>query len=98
MRAGRSTPAILSASKYQLGIEYLSDRGGRFSGRTQALKESTITFDYKIASGLLMRFEWGRDFSNQPYFFTSMQNVFNKDQSTATAGLIWWWGRKQGLW
>jgi len=37
--------------------EYLSDRGGLFSGLTQALKENTVTFDYSLADGFLMRYE-----------------------------------------
>ena len=78
--------------------EYLSDRGGLFSGLTQALKENTITVDYKVADGLLMRYEWRRDFSNQPSFLSDKQGVLSKDQNTATLGLIWWWGRKEGSW
>jgi hypothetical protein len=45
-----------------------SDRGGLFSGLTQALKENTVTFDYSLADGFLMRYEWRRDFSNKPSF------------------------------
>jgi hypothetical protein len=78
--------------------EYLSDRGGLFSGLTQALKENTVTFDYSLADGFLMRYEWRRDFSNKPSFLTEVQNVLSKDQTTATVGLIWWWGRKEGSW
>ncbi len=78
--------------------EYMSDRGGLFSGLTQALKENTVTFDYKLADGFLMRYEWRRDFSNQPSFLSDVQNVLRKDQNTATVGLIWWWGRKEGTW
>ena len=78
--------------------EYLSDRGGLFSGLTQALKENTVTFDYTVADGFLMRYEWRRDFSNKPTFLTDVQNVLSKDQTTATVGLIWWWGRKEGSW
>ena len=78
--------------------EYLSDRGGLFSGLTQALKENTVTFDYKLFDGFLMRYEWRRDFSNQPSFLTSTANVLSKDQTTATVGLVWWWGRKEGPW
>jgi hypothetical protein len=78
--------------------EYLSDRGGLFSGLTQALKENTVTFDYSLADGFLMRYEWRRDFSNKPSFLTDVQNVLSKDQTTATVGLIWWWGRKEGSW
>jgi hypothetical protein len=78
--------------------EYLSDRGGLFSGLTQALKEDTVTFDYSLADGLLMRYEWRRDFSNRPSFLSDVQGVLSKEQTTATLGLVWWWGRKEGAW
>jgi hypothetical protein len=88
------TPKIAMAGR----AEYLSDRGGLFSGLTQALKETTATFDYKFAEGFLMRYEWRRDFSNQQSFLTSMDGVLSKEQQTATAGVIWWVGRKEGVW
>ena len=78
--------------------EYMSDRGGLFSGLAQALKENTVTFDYKLADGFLMRYEWRRDFSNQPSFLSDVQGVLKNSQNTATLGLIWWWGRKEGSW
>lgn len=78
--------------------EYMSDRGGLFSGTTQALKESTVTADYKLANGFLMRTEWRRDYSNQPYFNTDTVNSKSKSQSLATLGMIWWFGGKQGVW
>jgi hypothetical protein len=77
--------------------EYLSDRGGLFSGVTQALKETTLTADYKFAEGFLMRSEWRRDFSNQPFFLTNAPGALKKDQNTATLGLVWWFG-KEGSW
>ena len=88
------------ASRMALGTraEYLSDRGGLFSGITQALKENTVTFDYKLTDGFLMRYEWRRDFSNEPTFLTDQQGVLAKTQSTATLGLMWWWGGKEGAW
>jgi hypothetical protein len=79
-------------------VEYLSDRGGLFSGITQALKETTATFDYKLTEGFLMRYEWRRDFSNQPSFFTDKNGVLSKEQQTATVGVVWWVGRKEGAW
>jgi hypothetical protein len=79
-------------------VEYLSDRGGLFSGITQALKETTATFDYKLSEGFLMRYEWRRDFSNQPSFFTDRNGVLSKEQQTATVGIVWWAGRKEGAW
>ena len=78
--------------------EYLSDGGGLFSGLNQALKETTVTFDYNLGNGFLTRYEWRRDFSNQPSFLTDVQGLLSKQQNTATIGLIWWWGRKEGSW
>lgn len=78
--------------------EYFSDRGGMFSGVTQALKETTLTYEYKLADGFLARFEWRRDFSNQPFFLTETPGQLKKEQNTATVGLVWWWGQKQGSW
>ena len=88
------TPKVSLAGR----AEYLSDRGGLYSGITQALKENTITFDYSVADGFLMRYEWRRDFSNKPTFLSAAQGVLSKDQNTATVGLVWWWGQKQGSW
>jgi hypothetical protein len=79
-------------------VEYLSDRGGLFSGVTQALKETTATGDYKLADGFLVRGEWRRDFSNRRFFLTDTPGLLNRDQNTATLGLIWWIGRKEGAW
>ena len=78
--------------------EYLSDRGGLFSGTTQALKEFTLTGEYKFAEGFLARAEYRRDWSNRPYFLTNDLNTLKKEQNTATLGFIWWIGRKQGAW
>jgi Putative beta-barrel porin-2, OmpL-like. bbp2 len=88
------TPKIALASR----AEYMSDRGALFSGISQALKENTVTLDYKVSDGLLMRYEWRRDFSNQPSFLSDVQGVLRKEQNTATLGLVWWWGRKEALW
>lgn len=88
------TPKIALATR----AEYMSDHEGLFSGISQALKENTVTFDYKLADGFLMRYEWRRDFSNQPSFLSDVQGVLKRDQNTATLGLVWWWGRKQGSW
>ncbi|HKS83759.1 MAG TPA: outer membrane beta-barrel protein [Candidatus Acidoferrales bacterium] len=86
--------------KFAIGTrsEYFSDRGGLFSGTTQALKEVTLTAEYKFAEGFLVREEWRRDFSNQPFFLTEAPGVLKKDQNTATVGLVWWFGLKQGGW
>lgn len=79
-------------------FEYLSDRFGLFSGVTQALKEHTLTAEYKFGDGFLLRGEYRRDYSNLPFFLTDLPGVLKKEQNTATLGLVWWWGRKKGPW
>jgi hypothetical protein len=78
--------------------EYLSDRGGLFSGTTQALKEATATYEYKFADGFDGFLEFRRDWSNRPYFQTDHIASPSNHQNTATVGLVWWYGGKQGAW
>ncbi len=96
-------------AKYQLTprtyiagrTEYLNDHGGLFTGITsyiEALKEVTATYDFQVADGFDMRWEYRRDISNQPLFLTSEQNIYSTHQDTATLGVIWWFGRKQSPW
>jgi hypothetical protein len=78
--------------------EYFDDRGGLFSGTTQALKEVTFVADHIVAPGFLARAEYRRDFSNQRFFLTDTTGVLARAQTTATLGLVYWWGMKQGSW
>jgi hypothetical protein len=79
-------------------FEYAADGAGLFSGVSQALKEATITLDQRLADGFLVREEYRRDFSNQPYFYTNMLGRLKREQNTATLGLIWWFGPKKSPW
>jgi hypothetical protein len=88
------TPKFAVATR----AEYMSDRGGLFSGATQALKEVTVTGQYQFAPGFMMFDEWRRDFSNQPYFLTDTLGLLKNEQTTATVGLVWWFGQKSGSW
>jgi hypothetical protein len=96
-------------AKYQLTprtyiagrAEYLNDHGGLFTGITsyiEALKEVTATYDFTLANGFDMRWEYRRDISNRPIFLTNQQDSYSTDQNTATMGVIWWFGRKPGPW
>ena len=78
--------------------EYLSDRGGLFSGTTQALKEVTGTYKHTIADGLDAFIGFRRDWSSVPYFTTHNVGAPSDHQTTATLGLVWWYGGKQGSW
>jgi hypothetical protein len=92
------TPKIALAAR----LEYLSEKaaasGGLFTGISQALKEHTLTAEYKFADGFLGRLEYRRDFSNQPFFLSEKPGILKKEQNTATFGLVWWFGRKEGTW
>lgn len=79
-------------------VEYFSDRNGLFSGRSQALKETTGTYKYTVADGLDAFFEFRRDWSNVPYFTTHDVGSPSGHQTTTTLGLVWWYGGKQGSW
>jgi hypothetical protein len=78
--------------------EYLSDRGGLFSGTTQALREGTTTYEYKLVNGFDTFLEFRRDWSNRPYFQTNQSTSPSRQQPTAAVGLVWWYGGKQGTW
>jgi hypothetical protein len=78
--------------------EYLSDRGGLYSGTTQALKETTLTTEYRVANQFIVMLEWRRDYSNQPFFLTDTLGILSKHQTTATVGVVWWFGKKTGPW
>jgi hypothetical protein len=88
------TPKFAMATR----AEYLADPQGLFSGTSQALKESTVTADYLLADEFKVFLEWRRDFSNQPYFKTATVDQLVPQQTTATLGLVWWFGQMQGAW
>ena len=78
--------------------EYVDDRGGLFSGTTQALKEATGVVEHTFSSGFLARAEYRRDWSNRRFFLSDSAGALEPAQSTATLGLVYWWGTKQGSW
>lgn len=88
------TPKMALAGR----TEYLSDRGGLYSGTTQALKEFTGTYEYKVGEGFQTKFEYRRDWSNVPYFLTNKPGVLSPHQDTFTVGMVWWYGGKEGAW
>ncbi len=97
---GSLTGNYVFAHNWKLGAraEYFDDRGGLFSGRTQALKEGTLVLGHTIAYGFLARAEVRRDWSNQQFFLSDTPGSLKHAQTTATLGLVYWWGTKQGAW
>jgi len=83
-----------------LGVraELLTDHDGLFSGQSQRLTDATITYDFRVNDGFLVRTEWRRDGSNKPFFLGQTVDERKTSQTTATLGLIWWWGNKRGAW
>jgi hypothetical protein len=78
--------------------EYMEDRSGLYSGVPQYLKEGTLTTEYKVAEGFMVRAELRRDSSNRSYFLSDTLGLLRSHQDTATLGLLWWLGQKTGPW
>ncbi len=72
--------------------EYFSDRGGLFSGATQALKEVTGTYEYKFGEGFISRIEYRRDWSNHPTLFDESAGSACEESGHADTGtyLVVW--------
>ncbi|MEO8681496.1 MAG: outer membrane beta-barrel protein [Vicinamibacterales bacterium] len=88
---------VSGPSAFSLRYERLDDQG-LFGGIDQVLQEATATAEYKFAEGFLVRGEFRRDWSNEPFFTTSIAGELRPHQNTALVGLVWWFGNKQGAW
>ena len=74
--------------------EYFVDNQGYATGTKQKLNEFTGTYEYKWLAGLLLRAEYRRDWSDQLFFDKGDSNHV-KAQSTATLGMIAFFGPKR---
>ncbi len=100
-----SLQGIGAYARYQVGgpaalavrYERLDDEG-LFGGVSQLLQEVTATAEYKFAEGFLVRGEFRRDWSNQRFFTGRDAGDLRESQTTVLAGLVWWFGTKQGAW
>lgn len=68
-------------------FEWFDDQDGFASGTPQALKEFTLTAEAKHSSGLIMRLEYRRDWSDEDVFVKNGLSVNN--QNTFTVGFIY---------
>jgi hypothetical protein len=75
-------------------IEYFNDDQGFETGAAQDVKEFTATYEYKWLAGLLLRAEYRRDWSDIAFFHKGDTGAV-KAQSTATLGLIAFFGPKR---
>ncbi len=80
-------------------FEYFADPNGSQTGVRQDVKEFTATYEYKWAEGLLGRFEYRRDWTNQNYFArgnsASLTSGAVSAQSTLTGGFVAFFGPKR---
>ncbi len=68
--------------------EYYNDSSGFTTGTPQKLHEITVTGEFKMIDGVLVRAEYRHDGSNVPYYDHGLDVGVSKTQSTATIGLI----------
>jgi hypothetical protein len=83
-----------------LGIRYeRMDDEGLFGGIDQVLQEVTLTAEYKLADGFLVRGEFRRDWSDEA-FFPGPSGAADRrgDQNTLLLGGVWVIGTKKGAW
>jgi len=93
---------VAGAMRYQVGkktafasrVEYFKDPDGFSTGVNQALKELTLTGEYKMSSWLMARAEFRNDWSDQPYF-NKEHSLGSKTQPTALLGIIAFLGPKK---
>jgi Putative beta-barrel porin-2, OmpL-like. bbp2 len=79
-------------------FEVINDRGGLRTGLAQTIKDITLTQEVKLLNNLLTRFEFRRDFSNQPFFtgFDAMSNpVSKKNQNTFLVGVSYFFTTRE---
>ena len=69
-------------------VEWYDDPDGYTTGVPQTLKGFTLTAELKHKHGLLARFEYRRDSSDQA-FFLERDEVFKKSQASFTVGLVY---------
>ena len=75
-------------------VEIFDDVNGFSTGVAQAVKEFTLTGEYKLSDWLTSRLEFRDDWSSQPFFENSSGGL-NKNQPTILLGMIAYFGPKK---
>ena len=85
---------------FAVGVRYERlDDEGLFGGINQLLQEVTLTAEYKLADGFLVRTEFRRDWSDESFFpGPSGALDLRNDQHTLLLGGVWVIGTKKGAW
>ena len=71
--------------------EYFDDQNGVRTGIAQKLKEITLTPEFRIAKGLLLRPEYRHDWSDQNGFDSHKSTFARKSQDTIALGVMYTW-------
>ena len=101
-----SLQGLAAYARYQvtdvaaLGVRYERlDDEGLFGGIDQVLQETTLTAEYKLSQGFLVRAEFRGDWSDELFFPGRLGGSdLRHGQNTALLGGVWWFGNKQGPW
>ena len=75
--------------------EWYDDHDGFTTGTAQKLKEFTMTAEFKMKAGLMTRFEYRTDFSDQKFFDRGNAAAARDTQTTLLAGIIVYFGPKR---
>jgi hypothetical protein len=96
--AGYARYQVTHATAAGIRYERLQD-DGLFGGIAQLLQEMTLTAEFKLADGFLLRPEFRRDWSSQPYFAgpNGVQDLRHHQTTLLLAG-VWTVGNRQGGW
>ncbi len=94
---------IAGAARYALNgwfalcprLEWFHDADGFSTGTAQKLKEFTLTAEFKVKDGILMRPEYRRDWSNTPFFDRGSTAGAHKNQDTLLVGILAYFGPKR---
>jgi hypothetical protein len=69
--------------------EYYYDQNGWTTGTLQALKEITLTYEYKFGGSLVTRLEYRRDWSDESTFEDNAGNLTKNNQNTILIGSVY---------
>lgn len=73
-------------------FEYFADRDAFATGVSQALKEITLTADYRVRPNFSTKFEYRYDWSDQPFFVKKGVDELVVNQSVFLIGLVYRFG------
>lgn len=80
--------AVNDMIQFSPRYDWYKDRDGFITGVAQTLQEFTFTGDVKLPKGFLMRAEYRRDWSSQPFFDHGNERANWMSQPTALVGMI----------